>query len=193
MIRSGLDHAVKSIYNEREEDGSGVIHMITIDLLERMRITGAYVSPSSTTAAFTNFISQTITNGTGRDWVVGDLNAREISWDTTSNACGRALRHKLTDTRHRILTPQAPTYHARARKGSSTPDIAMTNVQGCKIEVRKLGIWEGASDHAPIKVLVPGPTAGEIEERRRRVSKAVINNRDMRKSAKNRTQHRSPH
>lgn len=55
-----------------QEETNGIIHAVTIDLPNRLRITGAYVSPNTSTTAFTNCLSSVIMNGSGRDWLIGE-------------------------------------------------------------------------------------------------------------------------
>lgn len=43
---------------------------------------------------------------------------------------------------------------------------------------------DGAWDHLPIKILIPGTSKGASESKKRRISKSSLTNMDRRKSAK---------
>lgn len=63
----------------------------------------------------------------------------------------------------------------------STPDIVLMNVPGGTAEVKRSGVWEGVSDHAPILLEVPDT---EVEGGRLRwTSKSALNNWDRKKMA----------
>lgn len=94
-----------------------------MDLPGRMRVTGAYVSPNFSGSAMTNLLNSVIRNGTGRDWIIVDLNDRDNSWDTESNARGREIKTRIAGKRNRVLAPQAETFKARRCRALSTPYI----------------------------------------------------------------------
>lgn len=71
-VQPGLTYTITRIYNERENRTKGVIHAVAVDLPYNMRVTGAYVSPTSSDVAITNFVDCAIRNGSGRDCVIGD-------------------------------------------------------------------------------------------------------------------------
>lgn len=149
-IRPGLPHAVVRVYKEWEEATNGIIPAITIDLPSRARVADAYVSPTITEGTFTNFLTLIITTGTGRDWQVGDLNARDPLWDTTGNATGCAIRRRINGNQVQTLVPAVPTFHARERRATSNPDLVVTNVKDEMVESKRERIWRGVSDHTPI-------------------------------------------
>lgn len=77
IVQPGLLYAVHRVYNEHEPRTNVVFQALTLDLPKGLRITGAYVSPNSSTKALTNLLSDVITDGTDRDWLIGDRNARQ--------------------------------------------------------------------------------------------------------------------
>lgn len=78
-----------------------------------MKITGAYLSPSVTRAGLLPLLYMVITDGTGRDVLIGDLNARHSSWDRNTNTKERAICTRTADTRHRSMAPDGCTYRPR--------------------------------------------------------------------------------
>lgn len=88
-IRPGLDYVVANVHNEWEEASNGIVQALAIDLPNAVRLTRTYVSPNISTGTFTNFLTQT---GSGRNWIIGYLNARDSYLDITGNARGRAIR-----------------------------------------------------------------------------------------------------
>lgn len=61
-----------------------------------MRITGTYVSPNFSAAAIINFLTIVIKSGTGKDCIIGDLNAREYQRDRARNTKESEIKRRLT-------------------------------------------------------------------------------------------------
>lgn len=89
----GLRYAVQRVYNENDERKNGVIQVVTVELPGGNGVTGAYIFPNSSPAEFTNFVHNvmTETDGTCRDWLIGDLSVRDKLWDTMGNTNGKVL------------------------------------------------------------------------------------------------------
>lgn len=75
--RPGVEHTFTNVYNEGEFETNGLIQAISIDLANRKRITGAYVSLHTTAATLTEILTNFITSVKGREWLIGDLNERD--------------------------------------------------------------------------------------------------------------------
>lgn len=81
----GVSFAVYNIYNETGTGTNGVVQAVTIDLPECIRLTGTYVSPTTSGRALPKFLSTVMGEGTWRDFMLGDFNARDFTWDTAGN------------------------------------------------------------------------------------------------------------
>lgn len=155
-VQPGLNCVVRAVYNEHEEVNNKIVQAITVDLLHRARVKGAYISPNTSAAKLTDFLSDVITSGSGRDWLVGDLNARNHQWDTAGNASRSVTRRRIGRTNDRVVAPQEPTFRERGLRASRIPDVVLTNVQGSRVGRKEEGMWKGSSDHTPIMLNIPG-------------------------------------
>lgn len=99
------------------------------------------------------------------------------------NSKGRDIIQRIEGTKFRVLAPTGPTFHARGRRASSAPDIAIQNIQGRSMTTKQGEMWSESSDHTPIQlisrrqVIVPG------EMERKRTSKTSLHNELKRKHA----------
>lgn len=128
-IQPGVNYAVYKVYSEKETSRNGLLQAINIELPKRIRLTGAYISTNNSAQAITNFLTDVITDGSGRDCLIGDLNARDAMWDTNSDARGRCVRKLINDTQQVVIAPHGPSFQARGRRASSTLDIAISNMR----------------------------------------------------------------
>lgn len=131
VITPGHLYAVNHVYDEQHPARNGTIQAFSVEQTGRRRITGVYVSPSSSHAALTNLLTNILSRSSGRDWIAGDFNARSHRWDSMTNVRGRAITERIAKTNFRVIAPSCPTFHARGRRASSTPDLFLTNVRGC--------------------------------------------------------------
>lgn len=175
-IQPGIRYALKLVFNEEDEETNSTTPALAIEISLHVRLTGTYISPSMPRQALIQFLSVTIMEGSGRDCILGYMNARDSTWDTMTNRRGRALRWRVAGTQYRVLAPIQPTYHARGRWGSSTPDLAFINMKGGTMEEVRSGVWKGASYHTPTVMEIN--LEGEQRDRgaRRRTSKTSLNN-----------------
>lgn len=102
-IELGLQCAVVTIFNDLDVERNVLTQALDTEQPERKQATGAYVSPNTSAQVFTAFMSDVITHGTGRDWLVGDPHVRDNIWDTVAAGNGRTIRTRITDTRFRVL------------------------------------------------------------------------------------------
>lgn len=107
-----------------------MIQDVTIHLPGQVRLSDTYVYPTNSASMLTQLLTVTITSGSGRDRLMGELNARDTGWDKMNNGRGRVLTQRIVGTRHTIIAPQRPTYKERWRKGASSPDLVLTNMRG---------------------------------------------------------------
>lgn len=83
---------------------------------------------------------------------MGEFNTRDTLWDTNGNKKGKDIKNRIARTQFRIIALQSPTFHAKGRRVSSTPDLVITNTQGSNVTVKNDGVWKGSSEHTPIQV-----------------------------------------
>lgn len=114
------------------------------------------MSPSVTGAILPLLLDDVIVEGSGKDFLIGDLNARHQTWDEASNKKGSVIVARTVDTRHRILAPEGKRYRPRGRRGGSTPDVAVTNIRGATVDRAPEGLWSGVSDHDPMTCTMHG-------------------------------------
>lgn len=110
--------------------------------------------------AHTKFLTAVITTGTGRDWIMRDMNARDPPCDTNGNTRGRALRRRIARTKFRIVATRTPTLHARGRRALSTPGL----------------LSDAASEHTPIQLCTQSGGQRGKWKREKRASKAALHN-----------------
>lgn len=176
VIRGGVTYSVRFVSNEVEEGTNGISQAMTVELYGKVRVTGAYFSPTTSGQKVEEIVRGIVIYGSGNDVLIGELNARHSRWDTTTNAKGRALQKFTVGNRFDIYAPTAPTFSPRGRAGASIPDLMVTNMRGSSVRIVEEGRWEGASDHRPIVgvVEVQGEKGGE--QKRKRVSKLAMRN-----------------
>ena len=107
-----------------------------------------YIRPNISRPSFLQCFNQIQKLTRGKSVVMGDLNARHKSWDTTTNSHGRWLVEWATSNQWHIDAPGGPTFIAH--QGTSTVDLFLTkgvHTSGASI---LNGIWDGSSDHRAV-------------------------------------------
>lgn len=140
-------------------------------------MSGAYMSPTVPGVKATEVLKGVISDVSGQDLLLGDLNARYYTWDTISNPKGRALLLWIRGNRYQIREPMDPTYRQRGRVGVRTPDLMITNYRNSSTQVASDGCCSGTSDHAPVVGTVGVEKRNGREHMRlKRVSKTALQN-----------------
>lgn len=85
-----------------------------------------------------------VSDSSGKDIMMGDLNARHQLWDSITNAKGRALVRWTSANGYSGNAPVMPTYRPRGRRGASTPDLVVTKIRMSKTKTAGEVIWTGA-------------------------------------------------
>lgn len=102
MVREGLTYYVRLVRDEGEKETNGVVQTLTIELKGAARLTVVYISPSVSGDLTESPMNSIINDGTDKDVIIGDLNARHNLWYTTTNARGRAITWCTVGNRYKV-------------------------------------------------------------------------------------------
>lgn len=134
-------------YTLVQKSAEETIQYITI------RVAGAYmntlyISPTTTAEAEKRILNNMAQQSRKRSIIMGDLNARNPAWDSTSNARGTRMKAWMESNGWQINVPPIATCHTMW--GSSNPDVCIS--RGCTLTDVHVPIddWAQISDHKPI-------------------------------------------
>lgn len=96
LIRSDLLDSVAYIHNEGCSETNSVIQSIYIELEHGTPVTGTYVLPRTPGPYLDRHLERMKGMNNGKDFLLGELNARQKSWDTVTNVPGASndMLHK---------------------------------------------------------------------------------------------------
>jgi ribonuclease HI/uncharacterized protein YaaR (DUF327 family) len=161
LIRHGIPAVMTA------QTTTGEIEFITTKLFlqgEELLITNCY-SPSTSRLDL-----NTIQLAEERHLIVGDFNGHSPAWgyqDTDSR--GEQLQDWMIDNQLILINKpdDKPSFYSRARKTTSTPDLAVATEDIQKRTTRTVGSQLGGSDHVPITLHVAdASTAPEYHRKR---------------------------
>lgn len=186
-----VHNAVKSASPEERNRGGGVALVIPPHMTFRHRVSeltqhiqfiagtlrnipivGCYVSPKTPACAFKAFLERVNGLLRGPGVLVGDLNARDATWDVTYNRRGPILRKWATAHNFAMQRTDQPT--VTTVSGSSRVDLCLHR-SGIppSISVHDRTVL---SDHAPVTAVLASSTICDS----RRIPLALLNNTTLR-------------
>ena len=139
-------------------------------------VVAAYVSPQCPTDTFNRFLSLTNHILRGPGILIGDLNSRHNSWDTSTNRNGSSLNRWAL--RHNFLTNFSPKPTFQSQRGSSRVDVVF--FRGTTQPTLTVHPITSFSDHAPLTANINLSTVIECPN----ISLSLIGNSACRRRAK---------
>jgi exonuclease III len=125
-----------------------------------------YISPSSSALELVDTLETARTSTTGPLVLMGDLNARNIRWDTNTNTKGTALLDFCERNRWTINASPTPSFSAH--QGQSNVDLFISSyIEFVEKPWAPEGIWVGSSDHRPIIAEITVATTTRNTKRKR--------------------------
>lgn len=156
-----------------ERQGKDLAQAVRIRLSEDMTIGGVYISPGINPNKMNQILEETHSFCKPEMIVVGDFNARHISWDKSTNNKGRALI-RFAKKYNMVINPTTlPSFRARGRSGDSKPDLLLARMKSTVSQSRNK-VCDDTSDHTPIIYEI-----AEINIRgtgKRIITKTMLNN-----------------
>lgn len=104
-----------------------MVQIITVEQMAGIEMSGEYMSPTVTRERMAQVLRQVVADSPGKDVLIGDLNARNHLWDTTTNPNGRELVQGTIENRYNVRAPGSPSYGPMGREGTSNPDLSVKN------------------------------------------------------------------
>lgn len=97
-----------------EQKEQEFIQAITISLKNGLTVTGAYIGPQTNSQITRSFLTDTLRKHGENHILVGDLNARNSSWETITNERGTAVTEVVEKT-HRayVVATKEPSYYKK--------------------------------------------------------------------------------
>ena len=161
LVRQGIPAALTS------QTTTGEIEFVTTKIFlqgEELLVTNCY-SPSTSRLDL-----NTLQLAEEKHLVVGDFNGHSQAWGyKETDSRGEQLQDWMIDNQLILLNKpdDKPTFYSRARKTTSTPDLAVATEDIEKRTTRTVGSQLGGSDHVPITLhIVDASTAPEYHRKR---------------------------
>lgn len=123
-----------------------------------LTVIGAYVSPLRGRRALEVVLDWIKPWMRGPTVVLGDLNSRNVRWDTSRNTYGTALLDWATRTRANIYAPSEAT--CVNEHGASTVDLFLSRGRHLDDVKVSSGIWDYSTDHRLVTANVCQPSDG---------------------------------
>lgn len=108
----------KKKMTENVDKDQDFVQAISIQLINGLVMTGTYIGLQTKLTTTHRFLTDTIDQHGENNIIVGDLNPRNPSWDTTLNDRGMAVMEVLQkDPRAHVIAASEPSFFKKVKKG----------------------------------------------------------------------------
>lgn len=110
-----------------EQRNKELVQAVQVKINGNTSVTSVYVGPQTSGRTTETRVDRIIDGDGERPIIVGELNARNQSWDTLTNGRGTTIRKLFIKRDLKITEPPKPSYVTKGSTGASKPNLLLDN------------------------------------------------------------------